>query len=173
MLYRLIVAGTLALASVSPALAETIAGEAEVVDSDILQIGDYQVYLLGVESVEEGQTCLIDGDPWECWPAAVRALQTIAEQGPVTCEVISGPNFLDQVIAQCFVNDEDIGEAFVRSGFGLAIPAETTIYDAVEDEAEASGVGLWQGQFYDPAAWREQARIFADRPTFRPNAPED
>jgi endonuclease YncB( thermonuclease family) len=156
---------------VMPAMAETITGPAEVVDTDVIKIGDYRIFLFGMESLEEGQTCRIGGANWECWPAAVRALETIASQGEVRCEIRSGPNFLDQAIGQCFVGGDDLSEIMIRSGFGLVIEAETSIYNAAQAEAQQARAGLWQGDFVTPAAWRENARVFADRPRFRPIEP--
>lgn len=159
------------LASSSAALATTISGMAEVVDSDIFRLEGYRVFLLGVESVEEGQTCLVRDQIWECYPPAKRALQTIVESGPVTCEVISGPDMLRQVIARCSIGGEDIGERFVREGLGLAIPAETEAYAEAEAAAQADGIGLWQGVFMPPADWRRLNGVLVDRPTFRPVGP--
>jgi endonuclease YncB( thermonuclease family) len=153
------------------AFALTISGMAEATDTDVLRLEGYQVFLLGVESIEAGQTCEIRGQLWECYPAALRAMQTIAAEGPITCEVISGPNIIRQVIAVCTSNGEDIGRRLVRSGFGLTIPAETMAYEEAQAAAQAEGIGLWQGQFLAPALWRQANGIFADRPAFRPVAP--
>lgn len=159
------------LVSAPAALALTLSGPAEVVDSDLLLMDGYRVYLVGVESIESGQDCRIDGRPWDCYAPAVRALQTIVDEGVVTCEVLSGPNRLRQATALCRVNGEDIGEKLVRAGFGLTIPGETEAYETAQAEAQAAGVGLWQGLFFAPADWRAANAIFADRPAFRPVAP--
>jgi endonuclease YncB( thermonuclease family) len=162
---------SLMLAVATPAHALTLTGVAEVIDADLLVLDGHRVFLLGVESVEEGQICGIDDQPWECWPAAVRMLQTIAGEGEMTCEVISGPNFLSEVIAWCTINGEDVGARLVRSGFGLPILEETDAYLDEMEAAQAEGIGLWQGTFHDPAVWREGNFRFADRPTFRPVMP--
>jgi endonuclease YncB( thermonuclease family) len=165
------VAVSLMFAVATPAHALTLTGVAEVIDTDLLILEGHRVFLLGVESVEEGQVCGIDNQPWECWAAAVRMLQTIAGEGEMTCEVISGPNFLSEVIAWCTVNGEDVGARLVRSGFGLPILEETDAYLDEMEAAQAEGIGLWQSIFHDPAAWRVINGRFPDRPTFRPVAP--
>jgi len=162
------VAAAFLVLGAAPASALTLTGIAEVIDSDLLVLDGHRVFLLGVESVEEGQVCGIGSEPWECWPAAVRALQTIAGLGEMTCEVISGPNFLSEVIALCSVNGEDVGESLVRAGFGLPILEESDAYLDEMEAARAEGIGLWQGTFYEPAVWRELYGRFSDRPTFRP-----
>lgn len=159
------------LLAVGSAQALTLTGSGEVIDSDLILLDGHRVYLLGVESIEANQTCEVDGRPWECYPAAFRMLQTFVAEGPLTCEVVSGPDFLLQVIATCTVAGEDIGERLVRSGFAVAIPAETAAYDEAMATAQAERVGLWQGRFWLPAEWRAATGILADRPAFRPAAP--
>ncbi|MCC6736545.1 MAG: hypothetical protein IT534_10530 [Bauldia sp.] len=168
---RLIAAASLLVATASSAAALTITGTAEVIDSDLLVIDGYRVYLLGVESVEAQQLCTIGTQAWECYPAAVRQLQTIMSEGVATCEVISGPNFLMEVIARCTVNGEDVGERLVRSGFALPVTAETEVYAEAFAAAQAAGVGFWQGTVTPPAEWRRANGILAGRPPFRPVAP--
>jgi endonuclease YncB( thermonuclease family) len=165
---RLIAALLTTAAFASPATALTITGRAEVIDSDLFLLEGYRVYLLGAESVEDQQPCLIGGQQWECYPAAVRQLETILDEGPVTCEVVSGPNFLLEVIARCVVNGTDVGERFIRSGFAIPLPAETDAYAAALAEAQAAGVGFWQGMVAAPAEWRAANGVLAGRPTFRP-----
>lgn len=162
------------LISLAPwASASEISGNAEVLESDVLMVDGYRIYLLGVESVEEGQVCSVGDRDWDCWAAAVRALQTITAEGPLVCEPVTKPDVLNQVIARCRLNGEDLGTLFVRSGFGLEVPAETAEYAAVQAEAVSSAVGLWQSRFLSPADWRRANRIIAaDRPAFRPISKE-
>lgn len=164
-------AASLLAVTVTAAHALTITGTAEAIDSDLFLLDGYRVYLVGVESVEAAQGCLIGNQTWECYPAAVRQLQTILAEGTVICEVMSGPNFLNQVIAACTVNGEDIGERMVRTGYALTIPAESEAYAAALAAAQAAGVGFWQGMVAQPSEWRAANGILADRPAFRPVAP--
>lgn len=168
---RLAMAAALLAATASTAAALTISGTAEVVDSDLFILDGYRVYLLGAESVEAQQPCLIGGQAWECYPAALRQLQTIMSEGTATCDVISGPNFLMEVIARCTVNGEDVSDRFIRSGFALPVIAETEAYAEALAAAQAAGVGFWQGTVAPPAEWRAANGILAGRPTFRPVAP--
>lgn len=157
-------------ATPSMAQAEMITGTAEVMDSDVLEIDGRRVHLLGVESVEEGQLCSVDGIEWECYPAAIRALQTVSSGGALECEIASGPDFLDQVIARCTLNGDDIGEAFVRSGFGLTLETETSDYADAMQAARDEGAGLWKSDFLLPSEWRDRQRFFSDRPAYEPEA---
>ena len=154
-------------AMVDPALAQTITGNATVVRPYAFSLAGYQVYLLGVDSVEHGQTCAIGARSWDCWAAAFRQLETIVGEGTLSCDLVVGPDAQGRVIAVCAVNGEDVGLRFVESGFGLALPMETTRYDAAQAEARAAARGLWQGGFVAPVIWR--SRPFAmqsGRPRF-------
>ena len=156
----------------SSAAAVTITGAAVVTKPYAFSLDGYTVFLLGVDSVEQGQTCTIERRNWDCWAAAQRQLETIVGEGMVSCEVVVGPDPQSQVIAVCTVNGEDVGERFVRSGFGIAIPSETQRYDNAQADAQASGRGLWQGEFAPPAIWRLMPfRPRSSRPLFPANGP--
>lgn len=156
----------LAILLISPIAAEaqTISGQAEVVESDIIRIGDQRIMLYGIESIEPRQMCEIDRQPWECWAAAVRELQTIVSEGEVSCEQVGNPDPYGRILANCSVNGEDIATRFVRSGFALALKRERPELEAVQAEARKEKVGLWQGRFNTPTEWRAMNGIFVDRP---------
>lgn len=158
--------GALLLAA-APANAQEgppIVGMATVVDADGLRIGTTSVMLWGVESVERPQTCSINGQSWACFAAAVRALETIASVGEVTCTPMERPDGYGRVLAVCVVGDVNINEALVRSGFALAKRDETEDYVAAEDAARAERIGLWQGEFMPPSEFRFMTGVFTDRP---------
>ena len=143
---------------------EMIVGVANVTDSDGLRVGDTSVMLWGIESVERPQTCRIDTQMWDCYAAAVRALQTISSVAEVTCQAVDEPDGYGRVLGICFVDGVNINEALVRSGFALAKRDETEDYVAAEDAARAEGIGFWQGVFMHPAAFRARNGVFRDRP---------
>jgi endonuclease YncB( thermonuclease family) len=145
------------------AQSEVITGEARVIDSDVLDFDGQRVMLYGLESVERGQTCSIEGTMWECYPAAVRQLETLADLGPVTCEQVE-VDMYRRWLAYCEVGGESLNEAFVASGFAVARPDETDRFVAAEKAAEAAKIGLWQGEFQRPADYRTAAGILVDRP---------
>lgn len=145
----------------------TTTGAANVIKPYAFELNGYQVYLLGVDSVEVGQPCTIDRQNWDCWAAAQRQLETILSEGPVTCIAVVGPGDDLKMIASCSINGADVGERFVQSGFGVTIPAETDRYEEAQAQARADHVGLWQGQFTPPAVWRGvPMRPSSGRPRF-------
>lgn len=152
-----------------PASAEPIVGEAVVTKPYAFMIDEFTIYLLGVDSVEVGQTCSVGRDDWDCWAAAQRQLETIVSEGAVTCDPVLGPDEELRVIATCTMYGEDIAERFVSSGFAVTIPVETEAYGELEAAAREAGIGLWQGQFTPPAIWRARPmRPGSDRPRFTP-----
>jgi endonuclease YncB( thermonuclease family) len=144
--------------------ADSIIGTATVVDSDGMRVGGTSIMLWGIESVERGQFCNIDGQAWDCYAAAVRALETISSVAEVTCHPVAAPDPYGRVLAVCFVDGSDINEALVRAGFALAKRDETEDYVPAEGAAKAEGIGLWQGQFMHPADFRLFNGRFVDRP---------
>lgn len=149
------------------AQAVTVSGMAEVTKPYTFTLGDYEVFLLGVDSVEIKQTCNVAGRIWDCWAAAQRQLETILSEGEVTCESVIEASSPKRMIALCTVSGQDVGQRFVESGFGLTVPAETTRYNDAQTDARIAGVGLWQGTFTNPSVWRDlPIRPQSGRPEF-------
>jgi endonuclease YncB( thermonuclease family) len=163
------IAGLAALTLLVPgtAGAMTITGQAAVTKPYSFSLEGYDVYLLGVDSVEAKQGCTVSGRVWECWAAAQRQLETILSEGEVSCESVVDVPSPNRMIALCTLNGEDVGQRFVASGFGLALPKETTRYGDAQADARVSGIGLWQGVFTQPSVWRElPIHLQSDRPEF-------
>lgn len=168
----IVIAGALC-ASVGVAGAVTVSGPAAATKPYSFTVGDYEVYLLGVDSVESKQTCTVSGKTWECWAAAQRQLDTILSEGEVTCDSFVVADAPKRMIALCTVNGEDVGQRFVAAGFGLTIPAETTRYEEAQAAARSARTGLWQGTFSPPSVWRSlPIRPQSGRPEFA-RAPVD
>jgi endonuclease YncB( thermonuclease family) len=149
------------------ATAVTISGSAQVTKPYSFTLDGYEVFLLGVDSVEAKQTCTVNGRIWECWAAAQRQLQTILSEGEVTCESVVEDTSPKRMIASCTLNGQDIGRQLVEAGFGLALPEETSRYSDAQADARVDGVGLWQGTFTTPSVWRElPIHPQSDRPDF-------
>lgn len=144
--------------------AEPVTGQAVAVDSDVIEVAGRRVMLFGLESVERNQTCQVNGVLWECWPAAVRQLEILLSDGPVTCDAVGEPDVYGRLLGRCRLNGESLNEAFVRSGFAVARADETDEYVAAEKSAEAERIGLWQGEFMRPTDFRTSVGILVDRP---------
>ena len=144
--------------------ANEITGPATAVDSTVIAINGQRIMLFGVDSVMRKQTCTIGGKIWQCWPAALRNLEILLDQGPVTCETVGEPDVYGRLLARCNINGESLNEQLVRTGWAVARRSETTDYVAAEAEAKEKKLGLWQGEFMMPDAFRRAAGIFVERP---------
>ena len=144
--------------------ANQIAGPANAVDSTVIEVNGRRIMLFGIDSVMRKQNCAIDGKVWQCWAAAVRALEILVDQGPVTCDVIGEPDVYGRLLARCSITGQSLNEQLVRKGYAVARPSETTDYVAAEAAAKEEKLGLWQGKFVMPAEFRRAAGIFVDRP---------
>ncbi|WP_414474467.1 thermonuclease family protein [Microvirga sp. M2] len=150
--------------SITPVLATELSGKASAVDADVIEIAGTRIMLFGMESVERKETCTIGGKIWECWPAAVRQLETLVSQGDTTCTQVRPPDRYGRILGICTVNGRNLNEAMVRSGFAVARTDETTDFVEAEKAARNEKIGLWQGTFLKPWDFRAAAGILVDRP---------
>jgi len=144
--------------------ANEITGPATAVDSTVIAINGQRIMLFGIDSVMRKQNCTIGGRVWQCWPAALRNLEILVDQGPVACETVGEPDVYGRLLARCNVNGESLNEQLVRAGWAIARRSETVDYIAAETEAKEKKLGLWQAEFMMPDAFRRAAGIFVDRP---------
>jgi endonuclease YncB( thermonuclease family) len=152
------------LVSAAPVEASEITGPATAVDSTVIAINGQRIMLFGIDSVMRKQNCMIGGKVWQCWPAAMRKLEILVDQGPATCETVGEPDVYGRLLARCSINGESLNEQLVRTGWAVARSNETKDYVAAEAEAREKKLGLWQGEFVMPAEFRRAAGIFVDRP---------
>lgn len=158
-------AATATPATPSAAAADgTYVGNGEAVEADVILVNDTRILLYGVDAIEPPQTCFIEGQPWECWPAAMRQLQTYLAEGPVTCTAVRPPDVFGRVLSLCEINGESLNEKMIRAGFAVAVIDEVPEFAAAEEAARAEGIGLWQGQFQLPEEWRADRGIQVRRP---------
>ena len=148
----------------APAGANQVTGPATAVDPTVIAINGQRIMLFGIDSVMRKQNCTIGGKVWQCWPAAFRNVEILVDQGPVTCETVGEPDVYGRLLARCGINGESLNEQLVRAGWAVARSSETTDYVAAEAEAKEKKLGLWQGEFMMPDAFRRAAGIFVDRP---------
>ena len=146
------------------AAADQITGPGRAVDSTVIEVNGQRIMLFGIDSVMRKQSCTIGGRVWQCWTSAVRDLQTLLDQGPVSCEPIGEPDTYGRLLARCSINGESLNEQLVRRGYAVARRSETTEYVAAETAAREEKVGLWKGDFQMPDAFRRAAGIFVERP---------
>src|SRR5215207_11139237 len=106
-------AAAAALLAAGSAHALTVTGSASALNAYAFTVDGYEVYLLGVDSVERNQTCLVDRQSWDCGVAAIRHLEEVLYEGAVICETVFGPDADNRVIALCELSGADLGARLV------------------------------------------------------------
>ncbi len=137
----------------------------QVIDGDTLQSGADIIQLYGIDAPELGQVCLRDGKPWACGVEAAFALQKLVSLSgsPVVCKAwreprkVRGPN--RELIRVCLVGpDQDLAQAMLRNGYGMALPGSFPFYSQLESQAKKAGLGIWGSDFTPPWEWRGGSR---------------
>ena len=154
---RAVAAFALSLALAGPGHAETLSGQARIIDGDTLAVAGQRVRLHGIDAPETRQSCTRDGSRWPCGEAATRAMRRLAGNAPVRCEVRDRDRY-GRAVATCFSAGRDVQQQLVRQGLALAYRKYSTRYVRDEDAARAEGLGLWAGEFVEPWNWRKQNR---------------
>ncbi len=130
-----------------------------VIDGDSLTVkqGDATttIRLTGLDAVEYRQDCgRGNGSRWSCGHEARAALEKLAGNGPLHCE-LAAKDAYHRTLASCrtlpFPDGIDVGAEMVRLGWAIAT---SDAYLVEEGEAQAKQRGIWQGGFVAPADWR-------------------
>ncbi len=130
-----------------------------VIDGDSLTVrqdgATLTIRLTGIDAVEYRQDCgRSDVGRWPCGREARTALEQIAGNGPLTCEIAAKDRY-GRTLAACrtrpFPDGVDLGAEMVRLGWAVAT---VDAYMVEEAGAQAKRRGIWQGDFARPADWR-------------------
>lgn len=160
----ILLAAALAATASLPAAANVLAGPAEVIDGDTIDMTGTRIRLVGIDAPESAQQCRRDGATWDCGRDAAAALHEILSGGPLGC-IAQGTDRYGRTLATCRNALFDLGHEMVRRGlavpFGEDAPSE---YAAARDLAQQLRFGMWAGEFEEPAAWRAANPQAAPRP---------
>ena len=153
---RLIFVLGASMALIGPAVAETIAGQASVIDGDTLEIRGERIRLLDVDAPESKQTCVRpDGTEWRCGQQVALKLSGWIGERVVRCDV-DRKDPSGQWLGHCQAGGEDIARWLVSRGW--AVPYRACKCEAVREAsslAEAIDAGIWSGSFEMPWDWRK------------------
>lgn len=123
-----------------------------VVDGDTIDIAGQRIRLTGLDAPEWNQTCrTADGGTWKCGARSSRWMRDLTRGKTLTCRP-EGHDRYGRLLALCRDGKTDIAEAMVADGFAVA----TSRYAGVEASARKARLGIWQGSFDAPAAWRRR-----------------
>ena len=147
---------TAALIMTSPALAAEITGIPRIVDGDTIWIGQVKIRLSGLDAPETDQICLdAKGEKWACGVSARDDLIRHSNGQAWECTT-TGIDQKDRLLANCFIDGEDVSKWIVRSGWALSYVRYSHAYDADEIVARENRTGLWSGSFIAPWDWRHR-----------------
>jgi len=129
-------------------------GPAGVVDGDPLDVGQTRVRLEGIDAPEASQNCqAADGSQWACGQQATAMLRSLVRNEDVVCDR-NGTDLYKRALATCYEADVNLNEAMVRAGLAWAFVRYSQTYVAVEAEARARKIGVWQGPAEAPWDFR-------------------
>jgi endonuclease YncB( thermonuclease family) len=148
-------ATALAFCLASPALAETIIGQASVIDGDTLEIHGQRIRLSGIDAPESDQLCRGDDSlQYRCGAKSANALDDHIAGRPVSCEGI-GRDQYGRTVAVCSISGEDMAAWLVRNGLAFDWPRYSKgRYADAQKQAERAGRGVWAGSYVVPWAYR-------------------
>jgi endonuclease YncB( thermonuclease family) len=133
-------------------------GRYVAIDGDSLRKDGSELRLHGIDAPELQQNCAnrMGGD-YPCGREAQRALAKLIGGKELTC-LIHETDRYGRGVATCSVNGVEINAELVRSGWAMAYRRHSWRYGDEEAEARRAERGIWQGDFDDPALWREANR---------------
>ncbi len=141
----------------------SISTPVEVIKANVLRLNSGQyIRLFGIDSPDIGQTCSNkQGRSYKCGRQAAAWLKSWLSDYEVRCHIIS-MDAQSNAVGVCFLGEYDIAAATTNAGWSVATTEGGGIYKAYENVANSSRRGLWQGQFYRPADWRNFRNLKVD-----------
>lgn len=135
---------------------DTVSGLANVIDADVIRIGQQRVILWGIDAPEKNQNCYRDGVRWGCHDAAYRLMETLSGRGEVTCFLTGEPDPFNRRFGVCESGGEDLNAAMVSAGMALAYTDQTDEYVEEQIDAITDENGVWQlgVEFEEPWVYR-------------------
>jgi endonuclease YncB( thermonuclease family) len=140
-----------------------IVGVASALAGDTIETHGERIRLHGIDAPESGQSCLdAAGQRWRCGQQAALALQDTSLAGapsPVTRTMSTATGGSSAAASSAAL---DINGWLVGQGLALAYRRYSRDYVAAEDEAQATGRGVWAGTFEPPWEWRRRRERSSD-----------
>lgn len=138
-----------------PANAQDIVGCASVIDGDTIEIHGTRIRLFAIDAVEASQTCTtLQGQRWPCGREAAFALADHLAGKTVNCRPLDTDRY-GRIVAQCYIEDQDIAAWSVANGWAMARASYSIEYMGVQRRAVSSHRGILSGSFDDPQSFRK------------------
>lgn len=132
-----------------PALAQSITGQAQVIDGDSLVVAGHRIRLIGIDAPELSQTCSTQGTDWTCGERAKRILEELVRDQSVHCR-IQGFDQYERSLAVCSTDFLSLNEAMLELGWALAYTQFSTDYLEAQSRAKDRVAGIWASTFTPP-----------------------
>jgi endonuclease YncB( thermonuclease family) len=136
-----------------PVFAETLLGNARVIDGDTIELEGERIRFQGIDTPEARQLCEVDGEEYRCGDEATAFLVDLISGGPITCIGDTRDRY-KRLIGVCYVGEISLNAALVRAGWAVAYRRYSMDYVEEEEAAHSEGIGLWRGTFEMPWKWR-------------------
>jgi endonuclease YncB( thermonuclease family) len=151
------IAIVLSISCPASAAAESLAGQASVIDGDTIEIHGQRIRLFGIDAVESRQRCTRGGQQWNCGKDSAFALADRIGRSAIDCRGRERDRY-GRLVAVCFKGSEDLNRWMVDQGWAMAYRRYSMDYVQAEEAANAAGRGVWSGSFEMPWDWRKTAR---------------
>ena len=139
-----------------PGLANSIAGQASVIDGDTIEIRGERIRLVSIDAPEARQTCLdAQARTWRCGQQAALALSDLIARRPVSCRS-EGTDRYARILGDCTVGDISLSAWLVENGWAIPYYDRNRRHVPAVRRAEAARRGIWSGTFEKPDVWRRQ-----------------
>lgn len=122
--------------------ADEISSFAFVQEDGSLKIGSDLVHLYGIYIPPTDRSCYTFVRPVQCGTRASLALDFKISGSFVHC-VPRAANADGSIVASCRVDNEDLSEWMLQSGWAVALPGAPFEYSAMERIAQSKGIGIW------------------------------
>ena len=127
---------------------------ADVVDGDALKIGPVAIRLHGIDAPEAEQTCpRAGGGTWPCGQDSSQLLDELVGGREVVCTALDRDPY-GRIVASCAVDGRDVATEIMRAGMAWAYIEYSEDYVALEAEAKAADLGVWQAPAEAPWDYR-------------------
>jgi len=133
----------------------SIAGNLKIVDGDTIVLNGEKIRFFGIDAPELKQTCTKNGQKISCGMLAKMTLaKKIGNEIPY-CKK-EGVDVYKRVLAECFVNGENLSVFLVRSGYAFAYRKYSKKFIKHEKFARENKLGIWSMQFEYPWNFRNK-----------------
>ena len=136
-------------------LAKTINGKPRIIDGDTIHIKSNKIRLHGIDAPETNQTCKINDEVWFCGKQSTKELKNLINKQEVKC-ITNDVDIYNRFVAICYVNEININQWMVKSGWAIAYRYYSKDYILDEEYAHDNKLGIWKSEFVEPYTFRRQ-----------------